>query len=642
MLYDQSNNDGLFGGRRPDKLVQEPCEDISPGEERPLATKAQYIGAKRPETADDPSLRFSEARPRINRAFSDEPLLGLFKDTNVGERRDDQPQGSYQSAHVDLPVVDVSTQRSLRVLRGQILNSRELITLLRAGQSNLNIWSGAFPDELGTVGNVSLERLRDHIYGCLHSDNMTNTVKAALCLALYIQQLPTGLDTTEINLLAPLNNLEESYLAAAESLLAADDGPAGTLGGLECMILLSDFYINRGCLRKVWLILRRAVSLAQLLGLQRRTDADIHSERSLRRTAIWSQLWQRDRGVSLILGMPYATLDSQIFPLSSRNDDSNLQSHERFLRDLGIVMGHIIDRDQNTNGTTYSTTLKIEEELEQCQSIMPAAWWDFTPRPDTPTDLLANTFVAKMRYYTVRRLLHLPFLLHALENEKYKSSRLAVLQSSRAMISIYNVLRDEERPILKICEMVDFQVFASAMTLLVSLLACRQLSDHRDLHREERDWQLVFQTAGELRRFSRSTKGCKVAALGAQVLEDFSGLQKASAEEICKVDIPYFGRVKIQRHRFCHDEQNPGADTASQTMNQTQVQQNSRGGIEGSIEPVVSTDSYLFPISTASQLRQEAGESWLHMLDTSLVDDWNLLDSSMADDWNWFPRGSID
>lgn len=265
----------------------------------------------------------------------------------------------------------------------------------------MNIWSGAFPDEFGTVGNVSLEQPRDHIYGCLHSENMTNTVKAALCLALYIQQLPTGSDATEINLLVRLNNVEETYLAAAESLLAADDGSAGTLCGLECMILLSGFYINRGCLRKVWLIIRRAVSLAQLLGLQRGTDTEIHSELFLRRTAIWSRLWQRDRGVSLILGLPHATLDSQISPLSSENDDSDRQSHERFLRDLGIVMGHITHGDQNTNDTTYSTTLKIEEELEQCQSIMPAAWWDFTPRRDTPTDLLANTFVAKVRYHTV-------------------------------------------------------------------------------------------------------------------------------------------------------------------------------------------------------------------------------------------------
>ena len=113
----------------------------------------------------------------------------------------------------------------------------------------------------------------------------------------------------------------------------------------------------------------------------------------------------------------------------------------------------------------YSVTLKIEEDLEECQSILSTEWWDSTPSPDTPTDVLCGIFVAKMRFHTVRRPLHLLFLLKAFENEKYQSSRLAVLQSSREMINVYSVLRDEKRSLLKICEMVDFQVFAAAMTL---------------------------------------------------------------------------------------------------------------------------------------------------------------------------------
>ena len=111
---------------------------------------------------------------------------------------------------------------------------------------------------------------------------MTDAVKVVLCLALHIQQLPTDLDSTKIGLVVPLHDLQATYMAAAESMLASGEGFAGTVGGVECMILQSNYYINLGNLRKVWPIVRRAVSLAQLLDLQHKTDAEIRPERALR------------------------------------------------------------------------------------------------------------------------------------------------------------------------------------------------------------------------------------------------------------------------------------------------------------------------------------------------------------------------
>ena len=635
VLHNQSKIDNAIGFHKLDSAVFEPSEGLSMADETVPTAGVQNVRTNKDREAESHLMK--------SRKFSDEPLLGLFKDADEREKRDRHPQANIQGDQLGLPEANGSPHRSLQALQVQIPNTRELMLMLEAGQPNLSIWSAAFPDALGTSQSGLLVRLRDHIYGCLHSDTMTDAVKVVLCLALHIQQLPTDFDSTKICLGVPLHDLQKTYMAATESLLASDEGPAMTLGGLECMILQSDYYINLGSLRKVWLIIRRAVSLAQLLGLQHKTDAETRPERALRRTAVWSELWLRDRGFSLILGLPYATLESQVPPLTSNNDDSDPQRAKRLSRELSLVMGHIVRRDQNPNGMTYSVTLKIEEDLEECQSILSAEWWDSTPSPNMPTDVLCGIFVAKMRFYTVRRLLHLPFLLKAFENEKYQSSRLAVLQSSREMINIYSVLRDEKRPLLKICEMVDFQVFAAAMTLVVDLLASSQPPDHGDLYREERDWQLVLQTEVELRRFSRSMKGCKVAALGARVLKDFSSLQKASAEEICKIDIPYFGKIEIQRRHTRHNEHVAHAfaatHAATQTIDQLQNQHNPVGDARVSIEPAVSTGSYFFPSPTASRPWQEADESWLHMLNTSMVDDLHMLDSSMADDWSWFPRG---
>ena len=145
-------------------------------------------------------------------------------------------------------------------------------------------------------------------------------------------------------------------MTSAESLLSSDERLGGTLAGLECMILQSEFYVNIGNLQKVWLIVRRVISLAQLLGLHRKTNAESETRLAMRRNAIWTELWQRDRGFSTILGLPSSTLDSQTPPLSLDNSPSDTQRLKQFSRDLGIVMGHVVDK-------TYSITLQIEEEL---------------------------------------------------------------------------------------------------------------------------------------------------------------------------------------------------------------------------------------------------------------------------------------
>ena len=630
VLRNQSRINGDSYFHEPERNRIEPSGRRHVTERRDSATDIGNHMSRKRRKVDVLASNDLDAHVPKARDAGDGPFLELFEDLENDKRRDRNPLGNIRASQTDLPTTDESGHRILQAFRLQIPNSRELMSILQAGRSTMVLWSEAFPDALGGSEDVSPEQLRDHIYRCLYSDNIADAARLMLCLALHIQQLPSDLETMHINLPAPSENLQVYYMSSAESLLASDERLGGTLSGLECMILQSEFYINVGNLRKVWLIIRRAVNLAQLLGLHRKIDADIEPKLAMRRNAIWTELWQRERGFSLLLGLPHSTLDSQLPPLPPDSDVSDLPKMERFSQDLGIVMGHIIDRDQDHSNKTYSITLKIEEQLEECQSIMSTQWWDFTPGPATPTDAIRSMFVAKLRFYTVRRLLHLPFLLKASDDRKYESSRLSTLESSREIIKVYNVLRDEKRPVLKLCDMVDFQVFAAAMTLVVDLLICSQTSKSCDQDQKERDWQLVLQTAVELRRLSQSMRGCNVAALGARVLEDFSNLRNGSAEGVSKVDIPYFGRIEIRRSDTRHHEHASYTQPSSETNYGTQSQRDSGKAFEGSMESMVSLDSYFFPLPVASQPWQVSDESWTHM-----------LDSGMADDWSWCPSGEF-
>ncbi len=553
----------------------------------------------------------------------DRPIIELFEDVEIAKRRSRNAKNKASDDQAGPSVADESAHCMLRALRLQMPNSPKLESILQAGVFMMGLWSGAFPETLGTADSLSIERLQNHIYRCLYSDSIADGAKLMLCLALHLQQLPTDFKSMYINLPAPLDALQDYYITSAEDMLASDNGFAATVDGLQCMILQSEYYINIGSLRKVWLITRRAISLAQLLGLHRKIDAGVESSLAMRGNAIWADLWQRERGFSLILGLPHSTLDSQLPPLTPENDVSDLQKQNRFLRDLGMVMGYIIGRDQDPNGKAYSVTLKIEEQLEECQSIMPAQWWDYTPGPTTPTDMISSMFVAKMRFHTVQRLLHLPFLLKASGDRKYESSRLTTLKSSREIINVYNVLRDERRPVLKMCDMADFQVFAAAMTLMIDLLTFSRTPNTDDPHQEERDWQLVLRTTVKLRNHSRSMSGCNVAALGAQVLEDFSNLRYESVEGTSKVDIPYFGRIEIRQSDPRRTKHASSSQVSSAMHHETQSRDDAIGIFDGSMESIVSPDSYFFPLSAASPPWQVADESWAHMLDSTMADDWN-------------------
>ncbi len=168
---------------------------------------------------------------------------------------------------------------------------------------------------------------------------------------------------------------------------------------------------------------------------------------------------------------------------------------------------------------------------------MSAQWWDFTPGATTPKDAICGMFMAKMRFYSVQRLLHLPFLLKALGDRKYEGSRLSTLKSSRELIKAYNVLRDEKRPVLTMCDMAD-----------------------------------------------------------------------------------YFGRVEIGRSNTRHDMHALYTQRSSETNHGTQGHQDSVSALEGSIESMISLDSYLFPMPAASRPWQVADKSWTHMLDSSMAD----------------------
>jgi hypothetical protein len=481
----------------------------------------------------------------------------------------------------------------------------DLTAILMSGQHSWRVWLKTFPDQLISKLNGSRDEqaitLCGLIYTSLHSEDRALVAKIVLCLLLQIQQLPFGSNCAD-------PTLQQNCLASADLLLATDEGLAGTLDGLECMLLLAEFYINLANFRKVWLIVRRAVNLAQMLGLHQLLD-DGNPQPLQRRQNLWTKLWQMDRGFSMILGLPCVTLDTQYPKISPEMHE------ERFLCELGVAMGRITARNQSRTQTAYSATLEIDEALEECKELMTPTWWDTRPRISVSPDMLFLEYSKKMRFYITRKLVHLPFMLKAHTDHRYEGSRIATLKASKAVIEIFRILRDEKLVAPKMCDMADFEAFSAAMTIVVDLVG----QDRRD--DEESDWQIILDVAKDLKRVAQAVN-CSVAAKGARVLEDLynsRNLSTSSNGRLCELDIPYFGKISIRQ-----------ALLDSAALQRGSSGENPRQSSPPTVEvpgigskPVTSFEGWLFPDLTASPPWQDADGAALTMPDFSVGDNWS-------------------
>ena len=548
------------------------------------------------------------------------PLLSLF-DTLVLKRdfhhRNFDLMDNPAIANWELGTLYENTNaRLLKSIKNDVPNVRDLTHILEFSRDSWRMWRNVFPEDLGLLSaeldGLRVGNIRDFIYRSLNTDNVAIVVKVILCLAVHLQQLPRDFDYSECTLQASSEDLQNHYMRFVDRFLDRHDGVVATLEGVECLMIQAEFYINVGKPKRIWSIFRRAVNCAQLLGLHRPSQ-------DARRRALWSQIWQRDRELSLVLGLPYAV--SEPFLASSSTVAGQLE--EKFLAQLGIVTGHVIERDQNHGQTNYHTTSNIALELDECKDLMPEGWWAMIPSTDVSDDTLFMASVMKMKYHNTRKLLHLPFLLKSYEDSRYGFSRATCLESARQMIRIYRTMRDEGRPLLKMCDMMDFQAFTATMVFVVELLGHSQVPVHRPPQQDASDWDIVNGIIQDFKRVSR-TMVCSVAEQAAQLLQDFYSSHHshtASRQPLYEATIPYFGKLRIAR--------NPGIVPHATSKNTIIEPPRSPEPTTHSfdVDPLVDFEAYDQTLPWTLQPWQD--------LEADCT-----FDLGLGDDWSWLPQGT--
>jgi hypothetical protein len=406
------------------------------------------------------------------------------------------------------------------------------------------------------------------------------TPKAYLFLILSLSHI-THTHSLLLDLPLPRPALILQYQAHAQILL--DSSPETPLNShtLVCIFLQYRIALDSGKPLAAWRLLRSAITLAIELGYHH-SSADYNDDIE---KATWTGLWQNERQLSCMLGLPSCTTNLHV---GCRPSDLNMQTAstlEIVHHKLSIIAGDIIDRDQNRIGTAkaedYSATIRIDQDLDAVIANLPSSMLE----PLSPTlasevsfaELYFHIWTA-MRVHMTQKLLHMPYMLRwskttsatvaeAGANQYYhQHSFMRTVEASRKMITMYSSFRNASTEFL--CEVMDFQAFSAAMALLIAILVSRK-SDHGTARagsttysyyneEEEGDWMLITTTSRYLRQ-TATVLDCQVAKQGADTLDMLTAACRGSgpdtrAPESMLVSIPYFGRAKISLPKASESE----------------------------------------------------------------------------------------
>lgn len=411
--------------------------------------------------------------------------------------------------------------------------------------------------------------LADFVQSRLAQDNLTNVASGLICIAICLQQMRPGADDYNIPLSAPPNELANKLLTAVDQLALADDDNLASSNGLEALVLRAKSYvIASNQLRKSWLLIRRAISIAQLIDLPG-IDLDGDPGEKACRQNFMGALFETDRFMSLLMGLPYAVDDNFSEKLTQERLMSpiDITSQMRALRRMAaLVAGKVNDRNSSTSEGKESAIYSLQQTLDDAASTMPPEWWYVHIHSDPSNDTQSSHehLLSQLWFYQVQSFLHLPLMLKPASDARYERSRLVCLSSSRNLLRVYHAMRQPHlAPYSSKC--VDFQALIAAVLVLLGLLQKGSQHCHRKHAGYQEDVELINLTRQVFELSSMEQAG-SIAKQGVHMIDSLGAFvtdgERNNFIRTATLFVPYFGTVSVQAG---HDNSATSAPASERT-----------------------------------------------------------------------------
>ncbi|GKU17837.1 unnamed protein product [Fusarium langsethiae] len=310
-----------------------------------------------------------------------------------------------------------------------ILNPQTLVRILDySGQllQSLMLWPFAIIHDNQEDRGVFCTH--DKIFDALQSRDVGLVSKCLVWICLLLSQLPKDFKDAETGLPLCPEEFIDRILTQVSILYLADCTPACSIDSIEALVLQYELYIATGRPSRAWKCIRAGIENALLLGLH------------LRPSLVWDALWIRDRQISLIIGLPYGTLNMDV------------QATE-------------LDTEENRPGVRIA----------------------FPP---------IGHAIMRLYKHTLNIMIHLPYSQFAGYDKQFEYTRIEVLESAEGAIRAHRDIRSLlDKPLR--CDLYDFLAFNAAV-ILVADLAAKETP--RTMEEEERIWIVITEFVNRLRK----------------------------------------------------------------------------------------------------------------------------------------------
>lgn len=398
--------------------------------------------------------------------------------------------------------------------------------------------------------------------------------KRALQVLICIQQLPPTFDWDALGTGAPMIETM-ARLARTSALVTTNDELIGYAEGIECLILQGYYQANCGSLRKAWITARQALSLAQIMGIDkgrsvafRSCDSGPRPDPRTSADVLWYKVVYWERYLSLILGI---SVGSQGHVFGSDQVGELDSPIERLDKAHTVLSARISERndshhkDPARHQTNYALTQEIDLELEAASNTMPNGWWN-EPRLDHFASLdslwdATAKIISQIHHFTLILLLHVPYMLRDLSMPRYDYSKTTCVTGARELLSRFCSFRAHNMSAYS-CRRVDYAGLIAAMTMCLSYLGKRR-TEAWDKAKLGEDSELIEMTKRRMEHVAR-VNGDRLSREAVEIIEQLApiidraaaslgdgaagGSERRASEISSEVHfhIPYLGLINIK------------------------------------------------------------------------------------------------
>ncbi|KAL9088317.1 MAG: hypothetical protein Q9165_006242 [Trypethelium subeluteriae] len=401
----------------------------------------------------------------------------------------------------------------------------------------------------------------------------------------------------------------------ASRLVTSNDDLVGSLEGIECIMIESMYQNNAGNLRRAWLANRRAMAIAQMMGLHLGNSPstnmlDIETRERIDPDYMWLRLVMSDGYLSLMLGLPPGSQES---PFATPDALKGCAPVERMER-MEVVVGGLILQRNRGDLHNLEATYEIDKLLQDAAATMPPEWW-LTPNATTIASYNADAHSESVRitlqfaHFHLLAQLHLPYMLRPSADRKYDYNKITAVNASREILSRFVCLRGSNTN-TAYCRGIDFLALIASTTMCLAhidargqqeigvsnctavfhFLAHQRLGDRGLMERTLQIMEKMIHANGDAIAYkiasilqhllvieANAAKGsCYNASVSSQSGEQdlLSCGSGNDAIDVLRINIPHFGTVRIEhggtvrRMELAHEpcEENARPRSAPRTL----------------------------------------------------------------------------